>query len=280
MYIFETFFDAYTHAAKKVLAASEVELYKPGKTIRTREIRNHTFSVQTPTTLDMPKKRKRYELAEMLWYAAGDYTLPWISKYTKFWQGIADDDGTIRSNYGMRIFRDQKTFLSCFTTLVHDPSSRQAVCHINLPFDIASETKDLPCTMFLQFFIRDNTLEMHTVMRSNDIWKGLTYDAPNFMVFHQNMYYLLKCSSSRFDNLRLGSYHHTAMSLHIYEQEYTEVEKSLSEYSSLPLILTESLITSDGQPLREVHELYLKCFEDPEKVFEFSNYFKSNLETH
>lgn len=114
----------------------------------------------------------RYAIGEFLWYLSGNNNLSEIQKYTKNWDRMSDDGKTVNSNYGYCI-QTKYGFnqLDYIINLLKDsPETRQAVIHIKEPNNQPS--KDVNCTVCLQFFIRDNKLYMTTYMRSNDIWLG------------------------------------------------------------------------------------------------------------
>ena len=89
---------------------------------------------------------------------------------------MSDDGITVNSNYGYCIKSkygfDQWEYIK--SMLSKNPESRQAVIHIKTADN--TESKDVNCTVCLQFIIRDNKLYMTTYMRSNDIWLGFPYD--------------------------------------------------------------------------------------------------------
>lgn len=98
--------------------------------------------------------------------------------------------------------------------LINDPASRQALVVIwDSAFDRAVPIAplDLPCTVALQFLIRDNKLELHTHMRSNDVIMGVSYDFFQFTQLQLTMAGLL--------NLPVGPYEHHATSLHLYARD-------------------------------------------------------------
>ena len=99
--------------------------------------------------------------------------------------------------------------------LKENPNTRQAVIHLKSARDVtAKPTKDLPCTISLQFFIRDEKLYMTTYMRSNDIWMGFPYDVFQFTCMQ--IYLAMRL------NVKLGTYTHIAGSLHLYKRNYKE----------------------------------------------------------
>jgi thymidylate synthase len=185
------------------------------------EVINAITLIKDPTRCIMKNTiRKlpiRYCIGELLWYLSGNNNLSAIQHYSSSWDRMSDDGKTVNSNYGQLI---QSTYgfnqlTMCEDLLRKDPNSRQAVIHLKPPRDVnASPTKDLPCTVSLQFFIRDQKLYMTTYMRSNDIWMGFPYDVFQFTC----MQILLAMKL----NVDLGSYTHIAGSLHLYKRNYKE----------------------------------------------------------
>lgn len=161
---------------------------------------------------DIRKMPIRYAVGELLWYLSGSNKVSDISKYSDVWARLSDDGEHVNSAYGNRIFNyfgfDQWEHVK--SLLRKDPMSRQAVIHIK---DASNKpTKDLPCTVSLQFFIRDNKLYMLTYMRSNDLWMGFTYDVFNFTALQVKMAMEL--------GVELGTYTHVAGSLHLYKRDW------------------------------------------------------------
>lgn len=152
----------------------------------------------------------KYAVGELLWYLSGSNKLSSISQYSKAWDKLSDDGETVNSAYGYRIFEkfgfDQWEHVK--SLLMVDPNSRQAVIHIKEPNP--QKTKDLPCTVSLQYFIRDGKLYATTYMRSNDIWLGFPYDVFTFTCLQIKLAFEL--------GVEVGTYTHVAGSLHLYER--------------------------------------------------------------
>lgn len=152
----------------------------------------------------------RYAVGELLWYLSSSNKLDAIKRYSKAWENLSDDGETVNSAYGYRI--SQKFGFNqwdyCYDKLRKDPNSRQAVIHIkdadNTP------TKDTPCTVCLQFLLRDNKLGLTVYMRSNDIWLGFPYDVFSFTCLQIMMANEL--------GVDVGEYTHIAGSLHLYSR--------------------------------------------------------------
>lgn len=167
---------------------------------------------------DIRKLPMRYCVGEFLWYLSANNNLSAIQHFTSAWDRMSDDGKTVNSNYGMLIQKyygfDQLKM--CEDILRNNPNSRQAIIHVKPTRNVIDNpTKDLPCTVSLQFFIRNNQLYLITYMRSNDIWMGFPYDVFQFTCMQ--IYLAMKL------NVDLGTYTHIAGSLHLYKRNLKEV---------------------------------------------------------
>jgi thymidylate synthase len=178
---------------------------------------------------------KRYLAGETAFYFAGSDSLAFISHYAKFWETISDDGTTVNSCYGKRLFVDRNTldetqFDYAAMKLVHDQDTRKAIVMISGPNDANPSTKDNPCTICIQFLIRDGRLYATTFMRSNDIWLGLPYDVFFFTLLQDRMLFLVnKERATRNQSvLELGYYTHIVGSMHVYEK-HTEKIADIAE---------------------------------------------------
>ena len=179
------------------------------------EIINATSIIKDPTRNILKSEIRnlpmRYAIGEMLWYMSGSVKLQEIQKFTKGWDRMSDNGITVNSNYGYCIKEkygfDQWEFVK--KELKNNPNSRRAIIHIKEPSN--KHSKDINCTVCLQFFIRDNKLHLTTYMRSNDLWMGFPYDVFQFT----NMQVLMSMELER----PVGIYTHIAGSLHLYERD-------------------------------------------------------------
>ena len=198
------------------------------------EIINATTVISDPTRciLKSPIRKlpMRYMIGELLWYLSGVPTLDAIRLYTSAWDRMSDDGETVNSNYGYRIQNatceysgevfDQLKMVE--EMLSKDPASRQAVIHIKQPRNIVKfPSKDVNCTICLQFFIRDGKLYMTAYMRSNDLWMGFPNDVFQFTAIQIYLAMRLGC--------KLGSYTHIAGSLHLYERDYLKSLENIKD---------------------------------------------------
>jgi thymidylate synthase len=152
-----------------------------------------------------------FAVAEALWILSGSDD-PWIFTYNRALRRYADD-GRLQGAYGprMRRWNDQVDQLDHVRRLLlRDPDSRQGVIQLYDPQRDTRGNHDVPCTLNYRFFVRRERLEMHTTMRSNDVWLGLPYDLFTATMLHELMATWL--------GVELGTYHHHVDSLHLYAQ--------------------------------------------------------------
>ena len=228
---FENFTDCYISLIREVMHNSTYE--SAPREQKVKEILGASFTIEDPRArIPYVFGRKfsiSYMVAELIWYLSGDDQTSWISNYSGFWRNISDDGITANSAYGARLFRSHdKIAQGRFTQLNYvleelrcDPDSRRAVMHLRVPDDSIDAKLDVPCTLALQFFIRDNKLHQVVVMRSSDLIFGIAYDIPAFTFFQEMIANEL--------GVNLGSYTHMSNSLHIYERHFSMVESILSE---------------------------------------------------
>ena len=193
---------------------------------------------------------REYLANELLLYFTATKDAKYFSKIANMWSKIKNDDNTINSAYGNLIFNESTASYSedgitynkisqwewAKRSLIADKDTRQAIIHYNNHSHQISGIKDFPCTLSNQFFIRNDKLYLTTIMRSNDIIFGTTFDIVFFMLLMQ----IMKLELSNFyPDLELGSYTHFAGSFHIYENNFNlgyEMLNNEFSPSSLPKI--------------------------------------------
>lgn len=188
------------------------------------EIINAITVVKDPTRMivksEARKMPMRYAVGELLWYLSGSNKLKDIGLFSSAWNRMSDDGETVNSCYGHKIqhFYGFDQWQDVINRLKADPNSRQAVIQIKNPRPMSEPTKDTPCTLSLQFLLRDGSLNLTTTMRSNDVWTGVPYDMFSFCSMQVMMAMIL--------GVDVGTYTHQAGSLHIYERNLPDGEKT------------------------------------------------------
>lgn len=225
------------------------------------ELLNHSIVVTNPRQRIINHKARkppyRYLLGELCFYLSGSNMADFIASYSPFWKSISKEDGTVNSGYGHRIFgkSDRVQFINQWdmvkNILKADPDSRQAIINIHVPADRVEASRDLPCTLTLQFFIRnlENTttpaLHMIVNMRSNDLVKGFTIDFFQFSMLQEIL--MLELKRENFPTLQLGTYFHNAGSFHVYEPDFTLIDEVVKEHETAtpPSIVMPSMNFDD-----------------------------------
>jgi thymidylate synthase len=189
-------------------------------------------------TISERKLGYRFMAAESAWILSGDNRLSSIFPFAK---GIADtcDDGlTLRGAYGPK-FIDQVGWVA--EELRRDPASRRAVSAVWR--ERPGPTKDTPCTLSIQWLVRDRKLHAIVSMRSSDAWLGFPYDIHTFSMM--SLYLLLYLRQSAvpgeeayfWRSVDLGMLRLTAGSQHLYDRDAASalrVAKTYSESMAAP----------------------------------------------
>lgn len=184
--------------------------------LRTREVLDAVIILEDPTdALPIGVGRKlnvAIAVAEALQLVGGVSYPNMMRKIARSFGDFTDGE-VFHGAYGPRLRPQLGRIVDI---LKDDPDSRQAVVTIWDPLhDQQGGVRDTPCTVMLQFLIRDNRLILHTTMRSNDVWWGLAYDAFQFTTLQLAMADVLQ--------LEPGPYHHHAVSLHAYERDWDSI---------------------------------------------------------
>ena len=211
----------YLELCKKMVKAPTV-----GKT---KELINYKFTLkninQSIITLKEKKLSKKYLLAELLWYINERNDVEFISQFASLWANITDDGKTSNSAYGYILGKKYgfNQIEQIIEVLKKDPDSRRAVLNISDPAINRVTTKDMQCTVCLQFLLRDNKLHCIVFMRSNDIWYGLPYDVVYFTFLQKYIAYRL--------GVGYGTYTHISGSMHMYLKDEENIKKIIEDDS-------------------------------------------------
>ena len=114
----------------------------------------------------------KFQAAEAAWILSGSNLVKDIAPYSKEISRFSDDGVSFFGSYGTKV-REQIAHAA--DAIVKDKDTRQAV--INIWRENPRATKDVPCTLSLQWLVRgDNSLHCLATMRSSDAWLGWPYD--------------------------------------------------------------------------------------------------------
>lgn len=192
----------------------------------TLELQNLSMHIRNPNpyrlTIHDRNVSEKYLNAELEWYWSGNNSAEWIGQYAKKWLSITDDGKTSNSAYGYIILKKYKNQLEeIIQLLYHDPLSRRAVLNISDPRIDRIETKDMQCTIMVQFLLRNDKINTTVCMRSNDIYTGFPYDYVFFMSLAEYIRQRLNCDNTH--HLEIGTYTHNVTSMHIYSSCLTKL---------------------------------------------------------
>ena len=221
----------------------------------------------------------KYFAGELAWYLKKDNDVDYISDYSNFWSTITNPNSNeINSNYGTLLFGEQLNWV--VDSLKSDKNSRQAIAFLNQPKFQFEGNKDFVCTMYLNFLIRNNQLFMKVTMRSNDIFYGLTFDAPFFAFVHQHVYLWLK---ETYPELELGYYWHFSDNTHFYERHFELANDILHEdinaTDEYKMEIKTPLfnVNKDGMELTHYGKLFLHMMDDSNPKESKINEYKTLL---
>lgn len=181
----------------------------------TLELIQHTSTVQMSDCIVTVEDRNvgyKFMAAEAAWILSGSDRVEDIAPFSKEISKFSDNGETFFGAYGPKVV-DQLWHV--IMALAEDPYSRQAVMTIwreNPP-----KTKDVPCTVALQWIIREDKLICNAFMRSSDAWIGHIYDTFTFSAI--SFHIILNYERLTGKRLFLGPLNLTCGSKHLYEKD-------------------------------------------------------------
>lgn len=185
------------------------------------------FSMNDPiVTLAAREQNFAFAFGEAHWILSGSNAVAgplgitrWMKSYGKY----SDDGVTMQGAYGPK-FADQISWV--VDQLAKDQDTRQAV--INFWRDRPAPSKDIPCTLSQQYFIREGNLHVIATMRSNDLIWGTCYDTFTFSMMAKMVQTLL---AQRGVHVGMGNMVLNAGSAHIYENMWEKANDWVFAYT-------------------------------------------------
>jgi thymidylate synthase len=218
---FKSLQDAYVYYLDHVLTNGQEVSPRENNTL---EVLSNSFFLENPRSrlLYLPSRKWSifYALGEFIWHLAGSDSLSFISYYSKSWNNYSEDNFSIRGScYGKKIFSHSENenttrWQIAKELLIREPDSRRIVIPLFTYEDLENGGygKDVACTCFLQFIVRESKLNLVCFMRSNDMFVGFPYDVFFFTMLQEFM--------SIETGYELGWYQHNTTSSHIYEKHW------------------------------------------------------------
>ena len=178
--------------------------------------------------ITLPERKLSYSFmfGEAAWMLEGKNDVESVSKYVDGVKRFSDDGETFYGAYGPKILTQWSYIIKTLST---DQDSRQAV--LNIWRENPRSSKDIPCTLSLQFILREasDELWLHTIatMRSNDAWLGTPYDTFNFSAIS----FYIACHLNKVGiKCKLGSLNIQAGSRHIYETDFKKLDSIFTSH--------------------------------------------------
>jgi len=236
------------HKILSDINSSAIEVSPRAKKVR--ELINYTSSIENPLNLSFDYESRKfswkYLAAELIWYLSWDLSVDKIWEYAQLWKQIADDEGTINSNYWFIVFKRwikdyENQYKFILETLIKDKDSRQAVMRYNSHEHIYKWNTDMVCTLSNQLLIRDNKINIIINMRSQDIFYWRQFDIVRFWLLLQSFRLDL---IDTYPDLKLWKIYHNAGSIHFYENMFETAEKVINEepIKDYLIVLNKSLL--------------------------------------
>ena len=145
------------------------------------------FLMQYPVIACAQRKLNlEFMIGEAHWVLSGANDTATPASYMAKFAEYSDNGIVMAGAYGPAINRQLAYVVR---TLMDDPHSRQAV--LSIWHERPEPSKDIPCTVSLQFFLRQGSLHCVANMRSSDVYLGLPYDIFTFSCIAAQVAHLL-----------------------------------------------------------------------------------------
>ncbi len=208
----------------------------------------------------------RYFSREMMAYFEGSLNVDdGLAQAAPMWKTLADKDGCIASNYGYYVFhqrlpgnQEMTQYDWVIHSLVQNLDSRKAFININQIQHKKLDSKDFPCTLGMQFYIKNNYLCCTVSSRSTDIYTGLPYDMGFFSFVTELVYQDLKekLPVHQAANLKLGYVEMKTNFTQIYDKTRKSALGLLDKQEEVGNYLTDMPVIDDAQQV--LKDIYSK----------------------
>jgi len=165
-------------------------------------------------------------IPEQMWFLSGSNKVDWLERHTKIWSSFKESDNTISSAYGHRWRHwdgggsnvDQLNIV--LKKLKEDNSSRHGVVLMWDPWqDLVTKQKNVPCPYTFTLNIIRGRLNLHLIVRSNDMILGFPTDVAGFA--------LLQLILAQYLEVPPGVYTHSISNAHIYSTLHDSIAEEL-----------------------------------------------------
>lgn len=193
--------------------------------VKTVEVIGATFIADEDYIIRKPAYA--YIERELEWYKSQSLNVNDIPGETpQIWKSVASTEGKINSNYGWCIYSEENgnQYKHVQRELRNNPNSRRATMIYNRPsmhLDYNRDgMSDFMCTYANTFYVRDNKLVSHYLMRSNDAVFGYNNDYA-WAKYVQNQL-------AEDLGIEVGELIWTASNFHVYERHFNFIEELIN----------------------------------------------------
>jgi thymidylate synthase len=194
--------------------------------IKVKEVINATTTVDMSCPVVTDKLRRlnyRFMFAEAAWILSGRNDVGYLTRYNSRMAEFSDDGVVLAGAYGVP-FNYQLDYV--VNKLRDDRDTRQAT--LTLWGRAPKPSRDIPCTVALDFKIRDDKLITQVFMRSSDVWLGLPYDIFAFTMMSYRV--LERLHDFGAPPVDPGVLIITAASSHLYDTNAADAYKVLADF--------------------------------------------------
>lgn len=195
-----------------------------------RELLCDCFQVQDPSQALLvlpsgvgPTVHAAYAFGLLAWTLDGRSDASIVAYYRPGASDYSDDQFALSGAFGNRLFGLHRTadqLGAIMAKLSWDPAARRTVATILSDRDNFRESREYPCAVAVQLFLRDNRLSLLAVMRAQQALTVLPYDAFLFM--------LLQSYCASILQVDVGSYFHFSGTYHIYSDELDAASETVN----------------------------------------------------
>lgn len=177
-----------------------------------------------------------FAIIEASWILSGRNDLAPLEYGIKNYAKYSDDNKTLNGAYGYRLKFgfDVDQLAASIRALSKTPQSRRVILTFYSPYDIESDSKDIPCNTHAYIKIINNRLDITVLNRSNDVFKGIPY---NFVVFRAIQKYIASQLS-----IECGKQRHITDCLHLYEEDFEAARRILETNTPAGILAATNLI--------------------------------------
>ena len=256
-----------THAFAQMLR--DIRLHGEELSVRGKscsELRNRTIVLERPCERCIVTPGRMNDIfitiAETMWVLAGRNDLGFLQHYLSRARDYSDDGSTWRAAYGPRLRRlrggtDQ--LMENLRLLKSEPLTRRSVATLFDPTLDFIESKDIPCTNWIHWLVRQDKLHMNIAVRSNDIiWGFSGINTFEWSVVHELM--------SGWLGLAVGEQTFFISSLHLYKHHYDRADYIIEKFPGVTCYEYGAKILSPTVGSQEFDKILEYWFEVESKL--------------